>query len=313
MPCLHSPPPVLVNNLLEKRAEQSWHLFSGIRGYKFVYDAFRTSLTYTLHRALVTERPNTYAFGMANGKPLWLHYLRYRIQDYANMKHIDKVFAMGSLATSFFRSVNKAWQVYPFCYCTSSCNNLNTTLSGTPKLIFVGSLSLRKNVGTLMRAIAVHKDTLLVDIVGDGPERSKLEKMKKDYNINGVSFLGSRKNSEVADLLLEHDVLVLPSVYDGWGAVVNEALMRGLYVIVSNRCGASDLVDTDNKRGIVFRGGDVDGLAKALKHVVSNISAIRATRAERARWAEEHIGGDAVAKYMVDCLEEKDVPVVYMA
>lgn len=57
--------------------------------------------------------------------------------------------------------------------------------------------------------------------------------------------------NKVHQMMHRFDVLVLPSRYDGWGAVINEALQRGLYVICSNRCGAKALVVND-KIGKVF-------------------------------------------------------------
>ncbi len=308
-----NPLETVVSHLLQERTEDSWHLFSGIRGNKFVYDVFKKSIAYKLHRGIVVERPNTFAFGNANGKPLWLHWLRYRIQDYTNIKHVEKIFAMGSSATKFFRSVRKEWTVYPFCYCTTSYNYQLENISRIPRLIFVGSLNSRKGVASLVRAFANHKGNMTLDIVGDGPERKQLEQIKVDNNLNDVVFYGNKNNSEVLDLMPHHDVLVLPSVYDGWGAVVNEALMRGLYVIVSDKCGAGDLVDNDKQRGIVFRSGDVASLTEALKYVNDNIDIIRANRTNRANWAESHIGGKVVAKYMVDCLDGLSVPAPYLS
>lgn len=309
-----APRETVVSHLLQERTEDSWHLFSGIRGNKFVYDVFKKSLAFNLRRGIVTECPNTYAFGLANGKPLWLHWLRYRIQDYVNIRYVAKVFAIGSRASSFFRSVRSKWTVHPFCYCTTNSDDGNVYFTEkTPKIMFVGSLSRRKNVEILIRSFANHNGKMTLDIVGGGSECKKLEKLKANYKLDSVCFIGSRKNSEVQELMLRHDVLVLPSVYDGWGAVVNEALMRGLFVIVSDKCGASDLVDSGRERGIVFRGGDVDALTKALGYVVTNINAIRDSRANRALWAEKHIGGTVVAKYMVDCLAGLDVMPPYLS
>ncbi len=47
------------------------------------------------------------------------------------------------------------------------------------------------------------------------------------------------------------DLLILPSIFDGWGAVVNEALGRGMRVLCSNGCGSSVLLDGE-QRGSVF-------------------------------------------------------------
>src|SRR5437870_11248743 len=60
------------------------------------------------------------------------------------------------------------------------------------------------------------------------------------------------------------DLLVLPSRYDGWGAVINEALMSGIPAICSDNCGAADLVRSSVQLGAVFRAGSAIDLARVL-------------------------------------------------
>ena len=109
-----------IHELLSKRQEDSIHFFSGIHGYPFVTKVLDISLKYNVKRGIITERPNTFKFGLANGKPLWLHRIRFFIQDRKYAKHIQYVFAMGEDAVRYFRSVWKDWQVFPFIYCTNS-------------------------------------------------------------------------------------------------------------------------------------------------------------------------------------------------
>lgn len=111
-----------IHELLAKRQEDSIHLFSGIHGYPFVTKVLDMSLKYNIKRGIITERPNTFKFGLANGKPLWLHRIRFLIQDRKYAKHIQYVFAMGEEAVQYFRSIWKDWQVFPFIYCTNSKN-----------------------------------------------------------------------------------------------------------------------------------------------------------------------------------------------
>jgi len=66
------------------------------------------------------------------------------------------------------------------------------------------------------------------------------------------------------------DCLVLPSEYEPWGLVVNEAMAAGLPVIVSDKVGcAADLVRS-GENGVVYRCGDLAALAKALGVVVTD-------------------------------------------
>lgn len=76
-----------IHELLSKRQEDSIHFFSGIHGYPFVTKVLDISLKYNVKRGIITERPNTFKFGLANGKPLWLHRIRFlfRIESMQNI------------------------------------------------------------------------------------------------------------------------------------------------------------------------------------------------------------------------------------
>ena len=72
------------------------------------------------------------------------------------------------------------------------------------------------------------------------------------------------------------DVLVLPSRFDGWGAVVNEALMVGTPVICSDRCGASDVIENG-------RNGYVD---TRIERLVDVMRQLQHEPALAAQWSE---------------------------
>lgn len=306
-----SPSPQQVEQLLCTNPENSYHLFSGIRGFHFVFQAFQCSLKYNLKRGLITERPNTFAFGHANGKPLWLHRIRFLIQDRKYAPHIQAVFAMGNDAVKYFHSVWKQWDIFPFSYCTYNedfTNSLPTTThpSSNIDFIYVGSLSWRKAVLDILKAqnrICKHNkaNNCQISYIGDGAERNKLEAYIKTKTLTNIKLLGKKKNSEIPDILAIHDILILPSIYDGWGAVVNEALSKGLYVICSDKCGAKELLN-DERCGKVFRTRDYKQLATIMQYCIENITEIRKNKQFRQRWAQECISGKIIAKYLIDCL-----------
>ena len=68
-------------------------------------------------------------------------------------------------------------------------------------------------------------------------------------------------------MLSAADVLVLPSHWDGWGAVINEALCNGARVVCSDFCGAADLV-SDPRFGRVFREGSLESLTQAMDAMI---------------------------------------------
>ena len=299
-----------IESFLSTRTKDSWHLFSGVRAFKFVFEVFKKSLHYNLRRGIITEIPNTFAYGIANGKPLWLHKLRFMLQDKFYANDVDCVFAMGMRAVNYFKSVHN-WKVYPFCYCTETNNLpiLDVNEESPLRICYVGSLSVRKSVDTLLRAC--HKlirsgiDSFQITIIGDGPEKQRLIDYCKIHKIDNADFIGTQLNSEIPSILNNHDVLILTSVHDGWGAVVNEALLAGLYTICSSACGASDVI-SDSRIGAVFKTKDMGSLTDIIQNCIKKKSEIRMDRSCRKIWAEEHLGGKAVAKYMVDCLMGED-------
>ena len=298
-----------IEKLMSKRTEDSWHLFSGIRAFEFVFHAFKKSLRYNVRRGLITERPNTFGFGRANGKPLWMHRIRFFLQDRYYAKYVDSVFAMGMEAVNYFKSVY-SWKVFPFCYCTEN-NNFPIKVVGKElplRICYVGSLEWWKGLDILLGACRLLKskqiESFSVTLIGNGSEKEKLSDYCQKNGLNNISFAGSKPQSEVYEMLRNHDVLVLPSIYDGWGAVVNEALLSGLYTICSSACGASDVIH-NNSIGAVFKSMDVDGLTLILRDCIKRKQEIQACRASRREWAECHIDGKVVAQYMVDCLAGK--------
>ena len=306
-----------IKDILTCRMDDSWHLFSGIHGFPYLFHCLKTSMEYPVRRGVITELPNTFAFGRKNGKPLWLHKLRFFVQDRKYATRIDKVFAMGRLATDYFKSVNRNWSVYPFMYCTErqECTCFSVG-KGPTKFIFVGSLSYRKAPEVLSCAFVSNKKRFpefnsLITFVGDGPLRPQIEKEITFEKMNAlVEMARFQPQKEIPMWLSKHDILVLPSIYDGWGAVVNEALQAGLFVICSDACGAADLLK-DERLGKVFHAGNTEELSQILLWCDKNISWIRKNYEWRRTWAQDNISGRVLARYMVDCLTNDKVENLY--
>jgi len=125
--------------------------------------------------------------------------------------------------------------------------------------IYVGRLSPEKNIKMLINTFCEvkknenSKDWGLI-IVGDGPQKEELLKLVNNLELeNDVFFIGAKSWKEVVDFYTISDVFILPSISEPWGLVVNEAMICGLPVIVSKRCGSYwDLV----KEGINGFGFD---------------------------------------------------------
>ena len=116
-------------------------------------------------------------------------------------------------------------------------------------IIFVGRLIKEKNVDILIKSISIIKEknpNISCLIIGEGPERSKLEKLVDDLKINdNINFKCFMKNHDyIIGYMKSSNVLVLPSVREGFGIVVIESNACGIPVVVMDHemNAAKDLV-----------------------------------------------------------------------
>jgi len=151
---------------------------------------------------------------------------------------------------------------------------------------FCGRLVERKRVQDLIEAF---DDTRLSNgaclvIIGDGPYRGELERFARIRGIS-VRFIGAIPVREELFLALGAlDLLVLPSIDEPWGMVVNEALSMGTPVVASDQCGCTWDFDRLEDAARVFPACDVG----ALRQVMSSLLESPPSR-ERVRELSERI------------------------
>jgi glycosyltransferase involved in cell wall biosynthesis len=134
-----------------------------------------------------------------------------------------------------------------------SISNSTKTQSSITRYIFVGRLVNWKAVDLLLQAFkyASSQASISLTIIGDGVERSNLEQKAQELDIlatdahqsGKVFFLGWLSQEECSEKLQQFDVLVLPSLMECGGAVVLEAMAKGLPVIATNWGGPADYLD----------------------------------------------------------------------
>lgn len=134
--------------------------------------------------------------------------------------------------------------------------------------LFVGRLIDEKNLFRLLDAFESINTNWGLVLVGDG----YLEPLLKDYVekkcIKNVFFEGPKKLEQVIQYYKNHDVLILPSVSETWGLVVNEAMLCEMPVMVSTNCGCS--LDLVSENGYVFDPLRVDDIASCMEKMIAN-------------------------------------------
>ncbi len=119
---------------------------------------------------------------------------------------------------------------------------------GKLELIFVGSLIPLKACDLALRGAAslLRNNLAHFTVVGDGPERKRLEQLTRSLGIEGaVLFLGWLNHDEAMRALRSADVLLFPSIRDFGGGVVFEALSQGVVPVVADFGGPGDIVSPE--------------------------------------------------------------------
>jgi len=101
-------------------------------------------------------------------------------------------------------------------------------------------------------------------IVGDGPD---LEELKKRCETLEVSFLGRVPRGKVPNLVAKNDVYLFPSIYEGFGLSLVEAMAGGCVPVSSRLVGVTDGIVVDGESGFLLKPGDVNGFANALMKI----------------------------------------------
>lgn len=137
---------------------------------------------------------------------------------------------------------------------------------------FSGKLIPRKGVDVLIDAVAnLQNEGLRVGLllIGDGPGRASLEERARARQIKWTVFAGFKNQSELAACYTCIDMFALPSRFDPWGLVLNEAMLFAVPVVATDMVGASlDLID-EGRNGYIVETGNADALTAALRRLVA--------------------------------------------
>jgi glycosyltransferase involved in cell wall biosynthesis len=137
---------------------------------------------------------------------------------------------------------------------------------GELRMVFVGRISPVKGLRVLLSAmpdLIADIPNLRLVLVGDGPDRVKLEEIAKPLG-DHVTFTGYLSQTDVAATLQSADICVLPSFAEGVPVVLMEALASRIPAIATRVAGVSELVE-DGQSGLLVAPGDVESLKAAIK------------------------------------------------
>ena len=162
---------------------------------------------------------------------------------------------------------------------------------GPLRVLFIGRLVPSKNVDVLVAALdrlAARSVPFSCAIVGDGPERARLETLVARHGLGDrVAFVGAVPQGDVLDHYERADVLVRVSETEGWPKVLAEAMACGLVCVGSDRGLIPWMLGEG--RGLVVPPRDPEALAAALERVATDPEIARASARATERWPDHSL------------------------
>jgi glycosyltransferase involved in cell wall biosynthesis len=224
----------------------------------------------------------------------WRRKLR-AVAQYPALRWPDAIAAMGIRAVEEYRRLARpGCEVVNIPYYTDLKPFFDQRRTGPAesiRILYCGQLIERKGLFTLLEAFSAvagnFSESKLV-LVGDGPLRASLADKVPPELQSRVIFAGFQAVERLPRFFSEADIFVLPSLHDGWGVVVNQALGAGLPIICSSAVGAAADLVTPGWNGFVVPPADVSALAEAIRNLAANrsrrISFGENSRAVAAEW-----------------------------
>jgi len=164
------------------------------------------------------------------------------------------------------------------------------------KMLLVAALNTRKGIPYLLEALSQirnRRQDFVLDIVGDGPNRSEYEQMARNLGLDDIVKFHGRQ-TEIVVPMRECDFFALPSLYENFGVVYIEAMACGKPVIATNAGGPREIVNGDV--GILVPPRDINALKEAIEYMLDNHQNYSPEKI--AQYARKRFGYEAVGQML---------------
>lgn len=134
------------------------------------------------------------------------------------------------------------------------------------KLLYVGSLTQRKGVADVLDLAKKFQESVSLTLVG---KKTTNDCRPLNEAINKYQYFPSLPHHEILRLMRTHDVLVFPSLFEGFGLVITEAMSQGMPVITTERTCGADLIRT-GYNGWLTEAGNTDMLCNIIQGILDH-------------------------------------------
>jgi glycosyltransferase involved in cell wall biosynthesis len=252
--------------------------------------------------------PFVRGFSQASHQREWISSLRnvYRLLPFARSTYREAAAIIAASSQTYAEFVQYRDKMFfvpepgigsSVCLEDSRCPEPDAKLD----LIFVGGLIPCKACDLALRAAAplLRNNQARFTILGDGPERGRLEQLVRELEIHrSVSFCGWVSHDEVLTRLRSADVMVFPSVRDFGGGVVFEALAAGAVPVVGDFGGPGDIVysEVGYKLALTNEEDLVVEMERILTQLTDNRELLTSLRKHGMAYARDNLTWTAKAR-----------------
>jgi len=260
---------IKLNTLLSKINPDIIHLHQS-NIYKFILSKkLKEKSCVTLH-ALPTGPMRMGSYPMILLKKLFSIRL-----PYSNVYYIDKINKVFSISEAVKKELLKKYNVKSYVIYngikTSDFSERNKI--HPPKKLHIVQVSRLdhkiKGQDLLIKAASVLKEKISVDFIGTGPSIDYLKELAIKLSIEkNIHFLGKKEQAYISKHLSDYDLFIQPSITEGFGLTVAEAMAAKLPVLVSAGQGPEEIIK-GNTYGWVFKNGDLDDLIQKIELIIN--------------------------------------------
>lgn len=239
-----------------------------------------------LYLRMAKSKPTFYFCERVFKKGLWRRFIPsvYNKIYNAYLLHKDKpLYVLGASAYTsydlklcgFNEKKCFKWGYFPEV-CTKDLNLLLSQKRDNKEveILYAGRLLYWKKVLDTVKALSllVRKgiNNFHFTIIGDGEQKRKIENYIRKKSLQGyITILPFMPAAEVRKYMDKTDIYVFSSnFYEGWGAVVNEAMDSACAMVVSHAVGSVPYLIENGKNGLIYKSGNIKQLAKKMSRLI---------------------------------------------
>lgn len=181
-----------------------------------------------------------------------------------------------------------------------SYEHIQFRVEGKLKLLYVGEISCRKGLHRLLKVVSELEQMVEIRLCGRVDENSPIFSQYQEYD--NIEFVGFVTHDELAKEYINADAFVFPTLGEGYGLVVLEALSCGLPVLCSNRAGGNDVIQ-DGINGYVISMDEDEALKERIIWCCTHRKELYEMR-EDAHKSVEAFSWESYEKKVAECIND---------